>query len=138
LVVAQTELAWAAGFFDGEGYVGKWWTNKKDRKSQTLTIRTTIHQAHPEVLRRFASAVGVGKVRGPFKKRKERNWSPMWEYQAACQDTLKVADRLIPYLSPVKVRQFKDVVSAYTEHKATQAQRMSEAQRKWRSEKTCR
>ncbi len=48
----STELAWAAGFFDGEGCV---YVN-------TGNVYSEIPQVGREVLDRFAAAVGVGKV----------------------------------------------------------------------------
>jgi hypothetical protein len=111
--VDQIERAWAADFFDGEGYVGKWYVNKKTHAKPTLTIRTTIHQAHPAVLERFKLAVGCGKLRGPYRHSKRPNWSPMWEFQAGTLDTLVIREKLLPYLSVVKQTQFNDVAEAY-------------------------
>jgi|SRR5215469_725774 len=56
------ELAWAAGFFDGEGTV--MWRGQS-RKELTLTIA----QADIRPLIRFAEAVGFPGVRGPYEPR---------------------------------------------------------------------
>jgi len=54
------ELAWAAGFFDGEGTV--MWRGQV-RKELTLTVA----QADIRPLMRFAEAVGIPGVRGPYE-----------------------------------------------------------------------
>lgn len=130
--MGEVELAWAAGFFDGEGYTGYYWACRDGRhRTPGFVGHTTIAQTHPEVLERFQKAVGVGKVMGPYKGRTERN-QPRWEYQTAIKGTLLIAKLLNPYLSSVKRAQFKRVVDAYQQHKASQGTRMSAAQRRWR------
>ena len=52
LPVDRERLAWAAGFFDGEGYVGLSHTN--------FSVR--VSQKSPEVLHTFRDAIGFGTV----------------------------------------------------------------------------
>lgn len=57
------ELAWAAGFFDGEGTV---YARKRTPKRRELSL--TIAQVETTTLHRFNRAVGsIGKVRGPYR-----------------------------------------------------------------------
>lgn len=56
----NTELAWAAGFFEGEGSVS--WTKpymfKKEKGMARRYIRLSVHQHHdPYTLHRFHAAV---------------------------------------------------------------------------------
>lgn len=97
----ETELAWAAGFFDGEGYVG---TSKSGRY---LNIRCAIGQSYsPETLYRFLSAVGVGKVVGPFK-RANREHGDYWIWRCSGTNQSKaVFDKLLPFLSGPKTEQY--------------------------------
>src|SRR2546429_2090764 len=59
-------LAWAAGIFDGEGYIGA-----IDRPSGPLGrrvphLRMSVSQFHdPDVIERFAAALGIGTVAPP-------------------------------------------------------------------------
>jgi len=62
----DVELAWSAGFFDGEGSTFA----TGDR------LHMSIGQRHPAVLERFVSAIGVGRVRGLEKTRWEWGSSP--------------------------------------------------------------
>ena len=51
-----TELAWAAGFFDGEGSTSKAYaTNDKTKYTKT---RLSVPQKYPECLHRFQNALG--------------------------------------------------------------------------------
>lgn len=62
-VTTTEELAWAAGFFDGEGCV--FLTKPTDRSN--LRIRLSISQVDRECLDRFRSAIlGLGRVNGPY------------------------------------------------------------------------
>lgn len=66
----DTERAWAAGFYDGEGCT-------------TLAIgpypRASIHQIDRRPLDRFCNAVGVGKVVGPRQPSNPRA-RPQWTW----------------------------------------------------------
>lgn len=64
LLVAPTEqdwawregLAWAAGFFDGEGT----FTASYDKRGGHVTCRITLPQKNPELLEQFTEVLGVG------------------------------------------------------------------------------
>lgn len=95
------ELAWAAGFFDGEGSVGCY--HKVHRN--TMEIRIHIAQTDPYVLWRFYDAVGFGNVTGPYTRNPKH--SPQWAYQLGRLSEIKSVFLLLePYLSPVKIEQF--------------------------------
>ena len=102
----HTELAWAAGLFDGEGYVG-WVKN--------CGMRLSIGQVHRYVLERFMSAVGVGKIVGPyaFKQRIDGyNRKPRYDYVTQTHESIQaIACVLWPHLSAVKREQFRSVLA---------------------------
>lgn len=102
---AQIERAWAAGFFDGEGYIAfRYASTGKGRWYRRIEIQVT--QCDPFVLERFARAVGVGRVYGPYEAGRKANHSPQWKYQIAGGPTVKsVIDQLKDFLSPVKLEQ---------------------------------
>lgn len=56
----NTELAWAAGFFDGEGC-----TSLKAKRKPCLSVT----QKYPECLQRFQAALGLGKIYGPIEQK---------------------------------------------------------------------
>lgn len=59
--INREELAWAAGFFDGEGYIGC--IKNFSRESSYRALRITVTQNKREPLDRFLSACGFGTIR---------------------------------------------------------------------------
>lgn len=99
----ETELAWAAGFFDGEGSTSL----ARSRDGRTITVRMVLNQTRPEPLQRFQRAVGAGKCFGPHRKDKNPRHSPQWFWQAQSRaDVAQVIECLWPYLSLPKREQF--------------------------------
>jgi hypothetical protein len=98
--MSQTEIAWAAGFFDGEGCTssrgtgseGRWWY-----------INVQITQVERSTLDRFRAAVGVGTVRGPYtRKEKSDKCHSHYRYDAHNEEAKRVIELLWPYLSDPK------------------------------------
>jgi hypothetical protein len=93
------DLAWAAGFFDGEG-----WANRAGRG-----VRARINQAGPdgvpEVLTKFRRIVGVGRIKGPVTLEGRQ---PLYYWEATSRpDLVRVVDRIGPWLCPVKRAEFE-------------------------------
>jgi hypothetical protein len=125
----EVELAWAAGFFDGEGHT------RVSKRSTYVTKdgihRTYNHNVNPVVqmsqtdkclLDRFYAAVGNrGTISGPFKQKKGGGrWSDFWCYRCnSFDDAVAVMDLLLPYLSPPKEDQWLSVIAKVVEARAT-------------------
>jgi hypothetical protein len=93
------DLAWAAGFFDGEG-----WANRQRRG-----VNSRINQASldgvPEVLTKFKRIVGVGRIHGPVLVEGRQ---PLYYWDATSRpDLLRVVERIGPWLCPVKRSEFE-------------------------------
>lgn len=97
---AKTEIAWAAGFFDGEGTT----CLQKQTKSGRDYPRIAITQKFPEVLHRFRAAVNIGKVYGPY-----RHAAP-YQFVATCHDAVIALRVIWPYLSPIKKAQAERIM----------------------------
>ena len=94
----ESELAWAAGFFDGEGTV-----YNRTRFGKYSYYNLEIAQRDPRPLIRFLDAVGLGKII-PRKSRKQTKAHHMW----ACWrqgDVEDILNKLWPYLSEPKKEQ---------------------------------
>ena len=78
---ASDDLAWASGFFVGEGHVGA------SRSVGRRMIRMSIAQASPggvpDTLLRFREVVGVGAIRGP--RLLPSPWSKLPQYEWGTQ-----------------------------------------------------
>jgi hypothetical protein len=93
------DFAWAAGFFDGEG-----WANRKKRG-----VHSQINQAGrdgmPEVLTKFQQIVGVGRLKGPIILEGRQ---PLYYWEATSRpDLTQVVERIGPWLCPVKRAEFE-------------------------------
>ena len=93
------ELAWAAGFFDGEGWAGK---SKRG-------VQSRVNQAGPDgmpaVLVNFQRIVGVGRLKGPQVTDGKQDL--FWWEATSRPDVGRVADLLGPWLCPVKRAAFE-------------------------------
>ena len=92
------ELAWAAGFFDGEG-----WANRSKRG-----VASRINQAGldgiPEVLTKFQRIVCVGRIKGPVILEGRQ---PLYYWEATSRpDLTRVVELIGPWLCPVKRAEF--------------------------------
>jgi hypothetical protein len=93
------ELAWAAGFFDAEG-----WANRKKRGVQARINQAGLDGV-PEVLLKFQRIVGVGRIRGPALKKGRQ---PLYWWEATSRpDLTQVVERIGPWLCPAKRAQFE-------------------------------
>jgi hypothetical protein len=71
-----TELAWVAGFFDGEGYIGA--NGIPGRRTIEISIAQAGATELPTTLSRVALVMGVGSLRGP--RMLPSPWSKLPQY----------------------------------------------------------
>jgi hypothetical protein len=96
------ELAWAAGFFDGEGC-----TSYRKKSKPQWGAQVSITQFHPETLERFQSAVG-GKVYGPYQRNDGKEF---WQWRASSKaDGFTALQKLWPYLGSLKREQAASLI----------------------------
>lgn len=101
----NTELAWAAGFFEGEGSVFRHST-----KTKVPRLAASLDQTDaPELIERFLAAVSLGKTYGPYGSGSGRL---RWRWAAYHQEAHAVLTALEPYLGEhsLKVRRWKELV----------------------------
>lgn len=104
----RIEVAWAAGLFDGEGWVGMARSGRAGYKYLRLAIGQA---APPDVLHRFKAAVGVGDVQGPYKSKP--GCKLHYQYRVRGFEKVQaVVAMLWPFLSRPKKDQAKDALLA--------------------------
>jgi hypothetical protein len=95
-------LAWAAGFFDGEG------TTFRNRSNNGIHL--SIHQVYKPSLERFRHAIGFGTILGPYHKGNQ----PIWLYQVSNFQQVQAAVALLwCWLGDEKKRQAKQALIAH-------------------------
>jgi hypothetical protein len=128
----EIALAWAAGFFEGEGSV----TTSGGR----LVLR--VNQTHPEPVERFATTIGLGRVYGPYLNRtrdRHRNQrKAFWVWLAIDSSAFDALEVLAPQLTERLLGRAQDVLAtverdvprankAYAQIRALRGQRHSRA-----------
>lgn len=101
VVVNREELAWAAGFFDGEGN-----TNTYDSRATggRLGIQLAVTQIHRSTLERFQGILRAGRIYGPYFTKSGRHGQYTLKVRGFEQVQAAVAV-LWPWLTPVKREQ---------------------------------
>lgn len=106
---SREALAWAAGFFDGEGTAVL--TNTRPipsrigvRSQERIGVRLAVTQHYrPDTVIRFHESVGgLGRITGPHSS-KGTAWHPRWDWSATrIAHVLAVVPMLWPFLSEPK------------------------------------
>jgi LAGLIDADG endonuclease len=110
----KTEIAWAAGFFDGEGCITITKTRSGKFKYNHHCLRASIAQVYKGSLDRFQSVIKRGRVRGPYKYGANKQYH--WQWNASGMDVLYVLDILWPYLDIPKTVQALHKITEHIEH----------------------
>jgi hypothetical protein len=100
----ELELAWAAGFWDGEGstYCNTYKVNGKNY----FRIKCEVTQNHKHILERFQSALeGLGKIYGPYKYNNQQGYY-LWTTSSS-KNSKETFRLLKPMLSDIKIKQFE-------------------------------
>jgi len=93
------ESAWAAGFFDGEG-----WSAKNKTRGVQARINQSDNDGVPDVLLRFQRVVGCGRLHGPVR---EEGRQDLYYWDATSRgDVEAVAKAIWPWLGDVKRSEF--------------------------------
>lgn len=98
------DVAWAAGFFDGEGSSFASLSTSRPGKYYPQMSLSQAGEDGLEVLKRFHAAVGnAGKIRGPYAR---RNNKPIYQWTVASKEGINsVGNILFPFLSEPKKKQ---------------------------------
>ena len=124
--MTKTELAWCAGFFDGEGTTAYYGDH---------VLRLSAGQKNTEVLERFNSTMwGMGKIYGPNKK---------GQYQLIFNGPAKVQQvvaMMWSYLDTVKKEQAASALNRWKNNKNKWQACLSIGHdiRKWGNKRTCK
>lgn len=106
--ITRENVAWASGFFDGEGHVVRYATaNKK----QYPMFGIGLDQNDPELLVRFTEVFGCGNVRArPGRKCHTLRYTNFEQAQA-------IAATIWPWLSAKRKQEIKETLVAVQMHK---------------------
>lgn len=104
-VADRLDRAWAAGFFDGDGWAGARAAAGRRTRQPAAQINQASSDGVPEVLVRFHAAVGgAGRVGGP--QTLERRLPLYWWVASSHADVEGAFQAIGPWLCDVKCAQF--------------------------------
>lgn len=112
--ISEVDLAWCAGFFDGEGYVT---ISRRNHKGYTgHYLRVGINHVAPEPLYKFVELFG-GKLE--YDDKCKGNRKPRYRWAKSTSSALSVLEQLEPYLlnkqNVVKIaREFQNTMTKST------------------------
>jgi len=108
----REKLAWAAGFFDGEGNV-HYGVRRTARGTAQRTIGATVAQSGRERLDHLADVLGVGRVGGPYQAKNERS-QPYHQWAVSRFELVQyVGAAMWPWLGSVKQQQFDHAITSW-------------------------
>ena len=98
LQATDIDLAWAAGFFDGEGSVGIYPRTQyhHGKKYVGWRVCARLCGCNRVSVERFAEIVGNGVVR--LERRKTKKLREVWGWRAYNAEVMTALERLLPYL----------------------------------------
>lgn len=114
--MTDTDVAWCAGFFDGEGHVSYrrgYPSSVSGLVTGTLMCSVPQNTENIEVLQFFQSVVGLGKIKGPYASKKGKTQHRLI---FATLEIEKLIGILRPYLKSEKTRDFQTAIMAYYLH----------------------
>lgn len=119
----MSELAWAAGFFDGEGHIGI--AERNARSGRNLTF--AVNQVDRRPLDRFAAALWMpDRVLGPYNMVRGGNlhWKPQHKFQVSSFEKVQAAIAMLwKYLSEPKREQAMAVLKELAYRRANPQKR---------------
>ena len=117
----DTDVAYIAGLFDGEGCVSyKQYMRKRPHNKKpypTWQIRLEIAMTDKSILIWVNEMLGVGTVgEKRYKTRYTQGWKKQWRWRCSHRDAFKVCCLLFPY-AHVKLGEIQKIIQHYSEKK---------------------
>jgi hypothetical protein len=113
---SETDIAWAAGLFEGEGNIGvenKNLVNSKRRFEPRLQMPIT----DLDVLQKFQAVWGVGKVSGPFTQKKSPGAKPYWRWGTYSWDEfVAIGGAMRPWFGQRRGARYDFILAQMPEH----------------------
>ena len=120
-MIHETDKAYIAGLFDGEGCVSyKQYMRKRPHNKKpypTWQIRLEIAMTDKSILIWVNEMLGVGTVgEKRYKTKYTKGWKKQWRWRCSHRDAFKVCCLLFPY-AHVKLGEIQKIIQHYSEKK---------------------
>ena len=125
--LAETEKAYIAGLFDGEGtvdYARRWEKRKNGKKYRLWKISCSVGMTDKYVIEYLHETLGFGSVI-PIKV--PEGHKHMWRWRCTFRDSLQLAKLMWPY-AQVKLHKFEQILDHYADMDPTKKRHIASAQ----------
>lgn len=89
-----TDVAWAAGLFEGEGTI---YLARSTRRNERPRLALSLSSTDKDVVEKFRSIFGVGTLTGPYMQKKSTKPCWLWRVRKE-EDCDSMIEALYPYL----------------------------------------
>ena len=119
----DTDIAYIAGLFDGEGCVSyKQYMQKRKGKKKAYPfwqIRLEIAMTEKSILVWLCEVLGVGTVTEKrYKTKYTLGWKKQWRWRCSHRDAFKVCCLIFPY-AHIKLDKIQKIIQHYSDRKLT-------------------
>jgi|TARA_R100000081_G_C4751827_1_gene134820 hypothetical protein len=119
----DTDIAYIAGLFDGEGCVSyKQYMRKRPhnpRAYPTWQIKLEIAMTEKSILVWLCEVLGVGTVKEKkYKTKYTLGWKKQWRWRCSHRDAFKVCCLIFPY-AHIKLDKIQKIIQHYSDRKLT-------------------
>jgi len=89
---SSEEIAWFAGFFDGEGSItiSKNPSLRRSRRTPLYRLCIVVSNTDPRTIHKIRQIWGVGSINFQPYTRKHKNNKPIWRWQATCNQAARI------------------------------------------------
>ena len=119
----DTDIAYIAGLFDGEGCVSyKQYMRKRPHNPKaypTWQIKLEIAMTEKSILVWLCEVLGVGTVTEKrYKTKYTLGWKKQWRWRCSHRDAFKVCCLIFPY-AHIKLDKIQKIIQHYSDRKLT-------------------
>lgn len=100
-----SDLAWAAGVWEGEGCFSLARQKKPKRGVAYIYAMATLTMTDEDIVRRLGEIIGMGTVKGPYTYKSGGRKLPYWEFRIQGKGALEVAELFRPWLGKRRLKQ---------------------------------
>lgn len=106
----DTEAAWLAGFFDGEGSITKSLTTNGHSKTLYVYWKVVIPNTSKPAMKKVVRITGVGAL--SRRAREKKHYKTLWVWQLNAKKEIKdFARQIVPYMAiPEKIKKFNSAL----------------------------
>jgi len=126
--LTETEKAYIAGLFDGEGTIdyARRWEKRKNKKKiyKFWRVSCTVGMTDKSVIEWLHETLGFGTVR---PKKVPEGMKPQWRWRCTFRDSLQLAKLLWPY-TQIKLHKFEQILDHYADMDPTKKRHTPSAQ----------